>query len=144
MGFDYDGTGIEPQGGGYPVIPQGPYDLEITEVEDTRAKSSNRRMVVVNYMVIDSLEHNGKFVRYHNVTFMGRGEKGAGMTLHFLKCIGEPYKDKFKVRPENWVGKKLRAFVKVAEYKGRQKNEVSDIQVYEGSENASAKEETPF
>lgn len=134
MGFRYEEKGVE-AGSSSMVAPEGVYNLVITSASDTkdglpRVTKNGDDYVNVALEIDDANEWLGTKV-YHNVTFMkngsdGKPRKGAGIALHFLKCIGEPWEVPFDVNPDNWIGKRLRAkLIASKDLKGRPKNEIA-------------------
>jgi len=128
--FEYDATNVKPDSG-REALPRGIYNLEITSAVAGYTKETNRPKVTVDFRVIDSLQFAGRKVRYHTVVFIPEGEKGAGMALHFLKTIGEPFEGKLKVNTDSWIGKKLKATVDIDE-KGY--NKVTNVMPYDYTE----------
>lgn len=125
MPFNYDASGIEEDRFTRSVLPAGWYELKIVEAnEKTSSKGDN--MVSTKCMVAEPFEYAGRHV-YHNVTFLDKGSKGAGMAIHFLKCIGEPYENSFQVNAHRWIGKRFRAKVIEAKFDGRPKNEIKEV-----------------
>lgn len=135
--FDYDATNVKPDSG-REALPRGIYSLEITQAVPGYTKESNRPKVTVDFRVIDNVQYAGRKVRFHTVTFIPEGEKGAGMALHFLKTIGEPYEGKLKVNTDSWVGKKIKATVEIDD-KGY--NKVGTVMPYDYTEAMDAKKE---
>lgn len=134
MSFMYTEKGVT-AGSSSSVAPEGVYSLVITSASDTkdglpRITKNGDDYVNVALEIDDANEWLGTKV-FHNVTFMkngtdGKPRKGSGIALHFLKCIGEPFEIPFEVKPENWVGKRIRAKLIVSkDLKGRPKNEIA-------------------
>lgn len=118
MGFDYDGTGVEVKGfSGFEPLPENVYDFQIVNFKEQLTKNGDQ-MVNVTLEVVESLQFNGRMV-WHNVTFFPSNNKHAGIALHFLKCIGQPWEGKIAVNPENWIGKRIRAKVRPEKYIGK-------------------------
>ena len=118
---------VEPtSGGAFTLLPDGKYQLVITKVEE-KTSSKGNPMVNVTCEVLNNPEFNGKKV-FHNVTFLKEGEKGAGMSRHFLKCINQPY-GAGEVDPQKWVGEDFNAKISSREYtkKDGSKATVNDI-----------------
>jgi hypothetical protein len=152
MTFPYDANGVEPSEGGYLPLPAGYYDLQIYDYEEQRSKDGDP-LVVVHFEVVDHAKYNGRKVRYHNVAFLPKDKSGAGIAIHFLKTIGQPWQGKFDVSPDNWIGKRIRAEVKIREYQGKQYNAIAGVLPYEWKTPAEAangamapavEEELPF
>jgi len=136
MGFPFDGTGIDPDTRGVgKVLPKKWFKFEIVEFvskagetypKDGFTKESNYPKVDILAEVRDDPEFEGERV-FHSVTFMPKDKPGAGMAIHFLKTIGQPWEKKFQVSSENWVGQEFLGYVVTDEYKGKTKNKISEI-----------------
>ena len=113
----------------FELLPASEYLLEITEVSESETKENSYYMVTVHYKVVKPDQYKGRQVKYHNITFIPKGNPGAGRSLYFLKVIGEPYEGSFSINPQNWIGKRISAKVAIKEYKGRENNEVKDFDV---------------
>ena len=103
MSFEFDASGIKPSGGFEPV-PKGTYLLKIIKATEKRSKSAGYPQVVVDFEVQDK-DYLGKKIRFHNVTFLPRDKEGAGMAIHFVKSIGEPFEGPLQIDATRWVGK---------------------------------------
>lgn len=137
MSFRYDATGIEPMGGFAP-IPKARYLLRLESATPKRSKNGDP-MVVVDFKVHEG-RYAGRRLRFHNVTFLPAESKGAGMALHFLKTIGEPFEGPIDIAPERWIGKLLVGHVdQEPDFNGVIRNVVKDVEIYD--ENA---EGVPF
>lgn len=139
--FDFDATGIDPDSKGTSkVLPKGWYDFEIVEFvskagdtypKDGRTKN-NDPMVNILCEVINNPEFDGERV-FHTVTFLpakgpdGKPTPGAGMSVHFLKCIGQPFEGKISPDSSQWVGAEFSGYVIQDEYKGKIKNKLGEI-----------------
>ena len=147
--FDYDATGVDPDSKGTSkVLPKGWYDLEIVEfvskAGDTYPKEgrtkNNDPMVNILCEVFNNDEFEGERV-FHTVTFLpakgadGKPTPGAGMSVHFLKTIGQPFEGKIKPDPMAWVGERFSGYIIQDEYKGRTKNKIGEIKPYVGFNN---------
>jgi len=132
---------------GFPLLPPGEYDLKITEAQMGTSKKSGFPQAMVNFVVVNGLEHEGKPLKFHYVTFIPDGQKGNGMAKTFLKALGQPYKGaEVVVDSDAWIGKVIHADVGVENYEGKQKNKLGfNIKAYEGPEIKSpVDEECPF
>jgi hypothetical protein len=88
-------------------------------------------MVSILCEVIDDTEEfNGERV-FHTVTFLPSKNPGAGMSVHFLKTIGQPWEGNVKVDSSQWVGAKFMGYVVTDEYNGKTKNKLGEIKLYE-------------
>lgn len=99
---------------GYTLLPEGWYDLQVTNVEEKKT-SKGFPMVNVTCEVINNPEFNGKEV-FYNVSFLPKDNKGAGMSSHFLKVINQPYEGAIEVDPDKWVGEKFKGKIGPREY----------------------------
>ena len=129
MSGRYDATGIEPSAGP-DAFPAGVYHLAIIEAVEEVIKSGDnagRPKVTVAFRVVAG-PHAGRHVKFYTVCFLPKEAKGAGMALHFLKTIGEPYEGKFSYDEDRWIGKIVKASVTVEEDRQQRKwNRVSQI-----------------
>lgn len=133
--FDFNATGIDADSKGTSkVLPKGWYNLEVVEFvskagdtypKDGRTKNGDP-MVNILCEVTDEGEFQGERV-FHTVTFLPKGNPGAGMSVHFLKTIGQPYEGQFKVDSTQWVGAEFMGYVVQEEYKGKVKNKIGEI-----------------
>jgi len=147
--FEYDATGVDADSKGTnKVLPKGWYDFSIEEFfskagdvypKEGRTKN-NDPMVNILCTVINNQEYDGERV-FHTVAFLpakkpdGTPTPGAGMSVHFLKTIGQPFEGKLKPDPMQWIGAEFSGYVIQDEYKGKIKNKISEIRsiVAEGS-----------
>lgn len=123
--FNYDATDVKPSGNFDPA-PDGVYRLAIVKTEEKVSRNGND-MVNVEFEIDDIGEHFGKKV-WHNVTFIPKGQKGAGMAVHFLKTIGEPFEGALQIDAINWIGK--RCFAKLVtemDSMGKSRNKIISI-----------------
>ena len=97
MPGSYDSTGIEESSPAEP-FPEGDYTLRIHRAVAGKSKAGND-MVEVNFKVVGG-KYDGREVRYYYVVFLPKDAPGAGMAVHFLKCIGEPFEE----TDEDWCG----------------------------------------
>ena len=106
----YDSRGIKPSQFSEPV-PPGNYILQIVKTEEMESRSGIP-MVKVTCSVDSPNEYAGAVI-FHYVTFIEKGQPGAGIALHFLKSIGEPYEESenLDVAPKMWEMKKFKAKV---------------------------------
>ena len=109
------------------LIPAG-YTLNFKIITaEERTTKNGEPMVAVKAEVIDNPEWNGKWV-WHNVSFLPKDKKGAGMAQQFLKAIGEQYEGEVHVNTEDWPDSTFRAQVNITEFNGKQRNELNKIQ----------------
>ena len=132
---EYDATNVHPFSGFEPA-PEGFYDVMVRNVTEKISKN-NDPLYNVEFE-IQGGAYMGKRA-WHNVTLLtwddgtGKPAKGAGMAIHFLKCLGEPWEGKIRVTPDNWVGKMLRVKMGVEmDQLGRARNTVKEVLVFTG------------
>jgi len=138
--FDYDATGIEPSAQGQnKVLPKRWFNFEIvpfiSRIGDEYPRegiTKEKKYPKVDLLaeVIDDEEFNGERV-FHSVTFMPKDKEGAGMAIHFLKTIGQPWEGKIAPDCSKWLGAKFTAYVLTDEYNGKIKNKLGEIKLYE-------------
>lgn len=104
--FEFDTTGIKPTSPG--PAPEGMYFLRIVKAEMGVSKKEMPQAVLD--VEIDDLNWGGKKIR-HWVTFLPAGAPGAGMAVHFLKCLGVAIGGKVQLDPAGWVGRVIYAHV---------------------------------
>lgn len=124
MSRKYDGTGVDASGG-YPIIEkEGWYPFRIVVATEGTSKSGCYQVTV------DSVCLDPRWKDYpvrHWVTFLPKEQKGAGMALHFLKSIGEPYEGVVDVEPMNWERKTFMGKVTINEYEGKRNNKFAEV-----------------
>ena len=141
--FDFDGTGIamdEKKGFEKKLMPKGNYNFKIVQFMSKAGKSYPCEGVTKNgdpkvdilAEVIDG-EFAGERV-FHSVTFMAKDKPGAGMSVHFLKTIGEQWEGKISVAPDQWIGKTFRGYVIQDEYQGKIGNKIKGIEPIKADE----------
>lgn len=147
--FKYDYNGVSESGKGFDPIPEGDYSFVITKVEERRTKNKDP-MVHVTCKVLEGT-YAGRIV-WHNVNFLPKENKGAGMSKHFLHVIGQPFEGMVDVEPKDWIDATFRAHAKVTEFNGKPQNELDEIYDAEpeaaaapsGEAGGDAMEEVPF
>jgi hypothetical protein len=110
--FDYTAA---PPTTGFSPLPEGTYNLKIVAIEEKKTNKDKFPMVAVTCEVINNEEYNGKTV-FHNVTFMPKDRKGAGMSTHFLKCINQPWDGDITVDPIAWQGETFKAKIAIVPF----------------------------
>lgn len=137
--IDYDTTGIDttkPSGSfEKKLLPKGNYNLEIIEFmsksgemypkEGTTKNGDPKVDILVQVTTAGEFEGERLF---HSVTFMPKDKPGAGMAVHFLKTIGQPYEGKIKVDPTQWVGAEFQGYVIQDEYQGKKGNKIKGVE----------------
>lgn len=128
MPGNYNGAGVEMNSGGEP-FPEGDYHLRVVKAEAGTiqgGQNAGSPKVTVDFKVVGG-QYAGREIRYHNVSFLPKGAKGAGMALSFLKCIGEPYSTEgaFDWDESRWIGRVCKAYVIIEpDQKGNKWNKV--------------------
>ncbi len=146
MPHEYDSSGAEMPSSGY-TIPDNEYDLKVVKATEGKSKSGDYQ-VTCDLKVVGG-SSDGFDVKFHRVTFFdpnGEKKKAAGMSVFFLKVIGQPFEGKFKINPENWVGKKFHGYLAEKEYNGFKSMEVKWFAPLDNEPQAapSEVEEVPF
>jgi len=120
----YDATGVDANGG-YPIIEhEGWLPFRIVAVTEGESKNGDYQ-VTVDCACLDS---RWKDYNVRNwVTFMSPNQKGAGMAIHFLKCIGEPHEGKISIDPLHWERKTFMGKVIVSSYEGKKNNKFVEV-----------------
>jgi hypothetical protein len=120
----YDATGVDANGGFSIIEKPGWYPFRILVASPRESKNGNYQVTV------DSACLDPKWRDYmvrHWVTFLSKEQKGAGMAIHFLKCIGEPHEGVIDVDPLSWERKTFMGKVEISEYQGKRNNKFSEI-----------------
>lgn len=113
MDFNYDSTGIDPdKKGGGRKVPPGWHHFQIKSAKPSKSKAGNF-MVELDCVILNNIDLMGKSLP-HWVTFLDPKKDGAGIAIHFLKVIGQPWEGKFDVVVADWVG---------GEFKGRSEDQ---------------------
>lgn len=130
----YDATGIDPTQKSFELLPDGKYTLRIAKAEETESKNRHL-MAKLECEVINNQDFNGRKV-FHNVTFVPKTEKGAGMAIHFLKTIGQPWEGQIDIDIPAWEGATFQAKLGRASYTNKagqlvHKNEIKAVEPVE-------------
>lgn len=121
----YDGTGVDASGG-YPIIEkEGWYPFRIVTATLGESKKSGAPQVTVDAVCLDPRWKDYPVRQW--VTFLPKEQKGAGMALHFLKCIGQPYEGVIDVNPMAWERQTFMGKVVINEYEGKKNNKFAEI-----------------
>jgi hypothetical protein len=99
------------------MIPEGKHLFKIAKAEESTSAKGNF-MVKIKCEVINNPELVMASTN-HTVTFVDPTSRGAGMAVHFLKTIEEPWEGKIQVVPENWVGCTFWGTVKHEQYQSK-------------------------
>jgi len=124
MGFKYDGRGVQPTGG-FSVIPDGRYVFRIVSRQDGASKAGDPQVKVFAQVAVGP--YAGQTIHPHRVTFLPRDSNGAGIAVHFIKTLGEPWEGEYEVESGNWLGKLFAAFAKEDEYQGTKSTKLTTI-----------------
>lgn len=139
--FDYDATGVEPSKQGQnKLLPKRWFNFIInpfvtkdgSKEYPMEGLTKEKKYPKIDFLaeVIDDDEFNGERV-FHSITFMPKEKDGAGMAIHFLKTVGQPYEGKLKPDAGALIGAKFTAYVLPDEYNGKKKNKLGEIKLYE-------------
>lgn len=129
--------------------PVGKHHFVVTGYKEGTTGNQDEKVDV--FVTVDDQEFN-KSVK-HTVTFFPAEHKAAGITLHFLKCIGEPHTGEFTPTPKNWLGKRFFGEIALDTYMGKTRPKL--IRVYPATDgitrsnrvkdnSASKDDEVPF
>lgn len=123
----YDGTGVTPSD--FSVFPAGDYHLVITGYTEKSNKHG-----LPSYRIectVDDVEKKEAFGKkcWHGIHILPKENRGAGIAVHFLKTIGEPWEGEYDIDADNWVGKRFHARVMISrnDYNGKDENEIVSI-----------------
>ena len=143
MAFKASSTGVQMDDDF--TIPEGEYTLEIVKAKEGLSKDGLHPQVIVDFKVADG-DRKGFPINFHYVTFKKAGDKGAGMAIKFVKTIGEPWEGDFEVDSDNWIGKKLIAWLEPKEYQGKKNMKISWVKPVETESQVPAEEidQVPF
>jgi hypothetical protein len=112
----YDGTGVEASEG-FPLITEEAW-FPFRVITATMGKSKNKDPMVTVDTVCLSPKWKDFPIR-HWVTFVPKDKPGAGIALHFLKCIGQPYEGVIDIKPEAWERKTFMGKVTISDYENK-------------------------
>lgn len=145
--FSYNSTGVDlsRQNGG-PTIPEGLHSFRIVEAKPARSKKGYN-MVEVVCEIMNNPDLIGRRVK-HWVTFMPPEHKAAGMAVHFLKVIGQPWEGNFDVTVSDWEGATFVGKVKHESFTNKDGREMMSAKIiavdYLGEPVAKKEDEIPF
>lgn len=140
MSFNFDMTGIVVEEKGKKLLPKGSYNFRIIEFTSKAGKTYPCEGTTKNGdPKVDILAEvtGGEFAGerlFHSVTFMAKDKPGAGMSVHFLKTIGQPWEGNVTVEPSAWVGAEFRGYVIQDEYQGKKGNKIKGIETVKEEE----------
>lgn len=124
MGLSYDATNVDANGD-FPVIEHDGW-LPFRIITATEGESKNGDyQVTVDCVCLDP--HWKDYVVRNWVTFLAPTQKGAGLAIHFLKCIGEPHEGKITIEPMSWERKTFKAKVIVSTFDGKRNNKFKEV-----------------
>lgn len=106
--FNWNAGGQEPMD--FSPMKPGKYKVCVVEVKPSVSRNGDN--MIEAHCVVDQEEGKGRHI-WHRVTFIKEGKPGAGIAVHFLKTIGQPFdiNADFKVKPKEWLGKRFLATV---------------------------------
>jgi hypothetical protein len=125
MSFYHDSTGVDPDAPAVALLPDGWYPFKIFDAEELESKKGNP-MVLAKCQVFNDPRYPDQEV-WHYVTFLPKDAKGAGISVHFRKCIGVPFGGNDLVDAEDWTGKRFMGKVLTEEYEGRKRNKIVEV-----------------
>lgn len=136
--FEFDGTDIkvdEKKSFEKKLLPKGTYSYEIVEFvskagetypKEGKTKNGDPKVDILCQVTTPG-EFEGERV-FHSVTFLPKDKPGAGMAIHFLKTINQPWEGKFQVEPNAWIGERFRGYTIEDEYNGKKSNKIKGIE----------------
>lgn len=139
MTFKFDGRGVAMNQ--YKRLPEGWLPFKIVEAEQRTSKNGDFQVLAkckcTDHRYADCSEV------WHYVTFLPKEKPGAGIPLHFLKCIGQPHEGEIEVNADAWLGKKFLGNVIEDEYQGKRNNKFKEISPWRDMD-ASMEEQPPI
>lgn len=125
--FNADYGDVKPtEGGGYVINDKGPFLAKVVKAEPFMSKSGNPS-VKVDYRIVGG-KYDTKEIRFQNVTFLPKAHKWAGLSLHVLKQLRQPFEGAFEVDPSKWVGRYVYITLGVEDdLKGVPRNKVTNL-----------------
>lgn len=138
MSFKYDGTGVTMSQ--YKLLPDGWAPFKIVEAEERTSKNGDFQVLAKCKCVDPRYQDCSEVWNY--VTFLPKEKPGAGIPLHFLKCIGQPHEGEIQVDADKWLGKKFLGNVITDEYQGKKNNKLKEISPWRDMD-ASMEEQPP-
>lgn len=135
--IDFDATGIQVDDKQFTkkLMPKGTYEFEIIQFLSKAGKEYPSEGLTKNgdpkvdllVEVTTPGEFEGERL-FHSVSFMPKDKPGAGMAVHFLKTIGQPWEGKLVIDPSQWVGQAFKGYVIEDEYQGRKSNKIKSVE----------------
>lgn len=126
MSFRYNATGIDPDMQ-YPLLPEGKwFPFRVFEAEEKESKSGYP-MIVCKCEPFNVPSEYREFVVWHYVTFIPPDQKGAGINVHFRKCIGVPWEGNAEVDADDWIGKKFMGKIGHETYQGKKNHKIVEV-----------------
>jgi hypothetical protein len=132
-------------------MPEGWKEFKIFEATE-KTSSKGNPMIECACKVINDPQWNDTEIT-HYVVFLPKEKKGAGISVHFRKCINEPFGGDDVVDANNWVGKRFRGYVVVEDYtpttgknagKKFKQNKISEIDLPSDPNLSASEAEVPF
>lgn len=120
MDHSYNSDGIDPDKPAFTLIPEGPHVFQIKKATPKQS-AKGYFMVECECEIINNMDLMGKTVK-HYVTFLpktkpdGSVNNAAGIAVHFLKVIGQPWEGQFDITASDWEGGQFLGQVKHEPY----------------------------
>jgi hypothetical protein len=125
----------------FQLLADGWYPFKIFEAEEMKSSKGNDMVLAKCEVSGHSEEADGQTV-WHYVTFLPKDRKGAGISVHFRKCIGVPYGGEDEVDARDWIGKRFIGKVTTEEFEGKRRNKIAEISPIESGKTTDA--QIPF
>jgi len=117
MHRDYQIEDTEPEQSSFVLPSEKEHLLQVTDVNSAQEPSgANDEIQIVHLEVVDGEEAGRTLLNRCN---LNENEKAFYFVRMFLKAIGEPYRGKFDVETDRWIGRQFYATVKHTENKGK-------------------------
>lgn len=132
MGIHFKANKEKDKDMSFEPVPEADYLLEVKKVPDHSITKTNRDMLRFELTINDEEYLNRKI--WYNLVFIPEFEnneamKGHGMTVRALKAFGLPYDGDLDIDPSEFLGKIVRAHIKIVKdtYQGKEtvKNEIA-------------------
>lgn len=129
MSFYFDSTGIETGKKEFTLLPEKQwFPFKIVDTEELKS-ASGRDMVKCVCEVVEDPKYAGTSV-WHYVVFIPKGEKGEGISVHFRKCIGQPYGGNDLVDANAWRGARFMGKIVHEPYKDKINHKIGEVSPY--------------
>lgn len=123
----YDYTTYDPAKESFPMLPLGWHTLVIDIATEKISGKGHPMMQIDCHAVNDG---NGVVVDEnisirHWVTFLPVDQQGAGIAVHFLKCIGLPLQGELNAM--DWEGRSFKGKIINETYEGKTRNKIKEV-----------------